>query len=160
MTYSNALAAELARRADSGHGDSTVERLVLQYGVSFKGIVRPKGMRLGPIKNCFRNSYHAAGKHDGMLYVEGFAMPKGYPPIEHAWISPDGIHAIDLTLRHPATDIEFLGIPFSIGLATSELFARGATLPLLSLSRPISRVRILAEKAASAFNGGFRTSGP
>lgn len=151
MTTSNILTAELVRRADSEHGDSTIERLVLQYGTHFNGIDRPKGMRLGPAKNCFWNSYNGAGKHDGVLYVEGFAMVRGYPPIHHAWISLDGIQAIDLTLRDRASETEFYGIPFSISLATEELMANGATLPLFSLSKPISHLHALAEKAGSGF---------
>lgn len=149
VAASEILKKELTRRVNNEHGDSTIERIVLEHGTRFAGIDRPKGMRLGPIKNCYRNSYHAAGRHQGMLYVEGFAMVRKTLLIQHAWISPDGIHAIDLTLRHTSSDIEFYGIPFSIGLATTELVETDATLPLFCLWKPQARLHALAEKVKS-----------
>lgn len=148
-TTTTPLIKALNRRVNVPCGDSTLEQIVLKHGTSFKGIDRPKGMRLGPSKDCYRNSYHAAGRHEGMLYVEGFAMVRDHFPFQHAWISPDGTHAIDLTIRYPPSEIQFFGIAFSIGKATTELVETDATLPLFCLWKPPSRLHALAEKATS-----------
>src|SRR4051812_26506893 len=124
------LISELIHWVNNSRGNTTVERIVLEHGAPFRGVDRPRGIRLGPIKNCYRNSYLAASRN-GMLYVEGFAMVEDRPPFHHAWISPEGITAIDPTLRRPPSRVRFFGIPFSIGLATRELVETDQTLPLI-----------------------------
>jgi hypothetical protein len=73
---------ELACRPTSEHGHSANGSFWSMAPAS-RGSRGPKEMRLCPIKNCFRNSYHTVVRMN-------FA-------IQHAWISPDGFHAIDLT---------------------------------------------------------------
>jgi hypothetical protein len=148
------LISELTRWANNSRGNTTVEQIVLEHGAPFTGVDRPRGMRLGPIKNCYRNSYKGATSND-MLYVEGFAMVDDRPPFHHAWISPDGITAIDLTLRRPPSRVRFFGIPFSIGLATRELVETGRTLPLIGTWKPRTQLYLLAEKArySAVMNG-------
>jgi hypothetical protein len=41
-------------------------------------------------------------------------MTKLNHAIQHAWITLDGVHAIDVTLRDPASDVLYFGIPFSL----------------------------------------------
>jgi hypothetical protein len=143
---SDPLMRELGRRVKTSHGDTTVEQIVLKYGVPFKGIDRPAGMRLGPKKNCFRNSYYAASKRDGLLYVEGFAMVKGGWLFHHAWVSADGVHAVDVTLRYAPSSIHLVGIPFPIGLATEEIVESGGLLPLFDAQKSRARMEELTIK--------------
>ena len=41
-------------------------------------------------------------------------MTKLNHAFQHAWITLDGVHAIDVTLRDPAPDVLYFGIPFSL----------------------------------------------
>ncbi|MFQ3451795.1 hypothetical protein PMN64_00500 [Bradyrhizobium sp. UFLA01-814] len=155
------LLKELSRRAYSKHGDNTIERIVLEHGVPFTGIDRPKGMRLRKAQYCFRNSFYAASEQPGMLYVEGFAAVANSVVVHHGWISPDGVHAIDVTLRYPPESIEFFGVAFTVGTATSELLQTNQLMPLFNSWKPGSRLLVLAEKAAkSPAPTGPGVSGP
>lgn len=92
----------------SGNVDTQV--LVLRFGRQFVPAPRPPGMRLRAPKKCFSN---AANRVDsGIYYVEGYAMLPGQPPFHHAWLSRDGVHAIEVTLRNKIEDCAFFGILF------------------------------------------------
>lgn len=88
------------------------QTLVLKFGRGFKPTQRPRGMKLGPIKKCFANAANLADP-DGRFYVEGYAMLLGGVPFHHGWISPDGVHAIDVTLRQNVESCAFFGIMFA-----------------------------------------------
>jgi hypothetical protein len=97
---------------------------VIEYGRSFVGVKRPSEYRLGPIKNCYANAGNLAVDDEG-IYVEGFAMSPGTGlPFHHAWLTTDGVNAIDVTLRSPAQDCSYFGIAFSRRLFGQSLQAR------------------------------------
>src|ERR1017187_1728247 len=79
-------------------GNIRVEEAVLNHGRPFIGVERPTGYRLRKIKKCFANAGYLAYNSLG-LYVEGFVSPPGQPPLHHAWVTLDGVHAIETTLR-------------------------------------------------------------
>jgi hypothetical protein len=107
--------AWLSRWHDRGMA-SPAEQAVLRHGRSFTGIARPKGYRLRAIKNCFANAGDLACADRG-TYVEGFAIaPSVGPPVHHAWITLDGINAVEVTWRAPASECQYFGIPFPAGV--------------------------------------------
>ena len=59
------------------------QRLVLKFGRPFKGIKRPKGIRLGRKKLCFSNAMNLVDQ-DGPTYVEGYALNRSGWPFHHA----------------------------------------------------------------------------
>ncbi len=105
----------------------TVEEAVLKYGRGYIGIERPKGFRHQRAREkCFMNSADAALRGRGK-YVEGYALnrPDHLRMIfHHAWITVDGIHAIDQTLPDP-TAHDYFGIPFSNDVLNKAFAARG-----------------------------------
>jgi hypothetical protein len=137
----NPVVSKMRRQIQQDFGNLTIERLVLKYGRSFKGIERPKDYELGRKKQCYTNSFNLADaghgdSHRG-FYVEGFAL-RGDHLFQHAWVTPDGLHAIDVTLREPASENYFFGIPFSHKLLFAEACSRDnrACLPLLDCLYP------------------------
>jgi hypothetical protein len=123
-------------------GNTRVEEIVLRHGRRFEPSSKPKGMRLGPKKKCFSNSYHVASKFD-YLYVEGFALNEATGgPFHHAWISDDGVRAFDVTLRRPLVGLHYFGIAFPLSVATCEMVRSDLRLPLLDYSKP----KVLMEK--------------
>jgi hypothetical protein len=93
-----------------------VGKAVLAYGRPFVGIARPRGYRLGPPSDCYRNAGALAtdDREDYGTYVEGYAMsPRGGSPMQHAWLTLDGTNAVDVTWRHSAEECQYFGIPFS-----------------------------------------------
>ena len=108
-------------RQDVAHG-VTVEtrRLVLAFGQPFFGIKRPKGVRLGPKKMCFKNAanfvVNSSGKEEPSqtpYYVEGYALTPKTGYFHHAWISFEDKYAVELTLKCDPQEIAFFGIIFS-----------------------------------------------
>jgi hypothetical protein len=105
----------------------TVEEVVLKYGRAYIGIERPKGFRRQRAReHCFMNAADAALRGRGQ-YVEGYALnrPDHLRMIfHHAWITVDGVHAIDQTLADaPAHD--YFGVPFANDVLTKAFAARG-----------------------------------
>jgi hypothetical protein len=90
-----------------------VEELVLKYGRPFISVDRPKGFRLGAKKECFLNSYYAADKGQG-FYVEGYGLHEDWL-FHHAWITLDGLHAVDVTLRGSVSGYQFFRDPDFFG---------------------------------------------
>lgn len=91
-------------------------KFALEHGRWQNPIPRPKGLRLGRAKACFRNAELAVfNKPLGQyFYVEGFAMcsSDSRSVLHHAWVSPgDNLdHAIEMTWRQPA--VAYLGVVF------------------------------------------------
>src|SRR5262245_34286586 len=105
----------------------TVEETVLKYGRGYIGIERPKGFRHQRArKQCFRNAAEAALRGRGQ-YVEGYTLNRTdhlHMIFQHAWITLDGVHAIDQTLPDaPAHD--YFGIPFSNDVINKAFAVRG-----------------------------------
>jgi hypothetical protein len=90
---------------------------VIDHGRPYIGISRPKGYRhQRRVKECFWNAARLAIGERG-TYVEGFGTHDDdvRGPIHHAWITLDGVHAIDPTWNIPANKIagmSYVGIAF------------------------------------------------
>jgi hypothetical protein len=122
-----------------------VEELVLKYGRPFISVDRPKGFRLGAKKECFLNSYYATDKGQG-FYVEGYGLHEDWL-FHHAWITLDGLHAVDVTLRGSVSGYQFFGIPISLVIMRREVVARQGRLPLLDHALPTARMEDLLQRA-------------
>jgi hypothetical protein len=120
------VALELKRRIIRGriYGNVKVEEAVLEHGRPFIGIERPKGYRRRAAKQCFVNAGDLAYRGRG-VYVEGFAMLDNNFPFHHAWITRDGVQAIDVTLTDPGPGVSYLGIPFSLEVLERWIGKRG-----------------------------------
>jgi hypothetical protein len=106
------------------YGNIKVQDAVLKHGYPFIGIKRPKEYRPRAIKKCFVNAGDIACRERG-IYVEGFAItPIGGTSFHHAWITLDGIHAIDVTLKN-APECSYFGIPFSLEVLQRWTARRG-----------------------------------
>lgn len=73
--------------------------IVDRLGKSYTSTPVPKGLpRYCIPKECFYNCQRAVMDDKRLTYVEGLAR-KGDHWIDRAWVTLDGVHAIDLTLR-------------------------------------------------------------
>jgi len=90
---------------------------VLDHGRPFVGVGRPKGFRKRADRQCFYNAWSSAIRGGGE-YVEGYALPNNDwgTPVHHAWITLDGVHAIDQTWRVPGQ--AYIGIQFPRKIAS------------------------------------------
>jgi hypothetical protein len=81
-----------------------VKLLVGDGGRDFIPAPRPKGYRKGRDKHCFGNAGSLALRYEGQRgrYVEGFALDDDAGWLHHAWLTLDGIHAIETTWDYPA----------------------------------------------------------
>lgn len=143
-----------ALRLDIQHlpGNTRLQTIVLKHGRTFAPQRRPKGFRLRTPKECFLNSFYVADAGRG-TYVEGFAMVKDLH-FHHAWVTLDGVHAVDVTLRLPE-EAQFFGIAFSLaGLRRQILSVRGGRVPMLDAVYPMEALEALVEKAGAACFGG------
>jgi hypothetical protein len=143
------LRATLKRRIDFSRerdiGNTTVEQAVLKYGRPFIGMGRPKGYRQRAAKNCYLNSFYLADADRG-VYVEGYALLPGHL-FQHAWITIDGTHAVDVTLQD-ISDCQFFGIPFSLKTILDEIRSRGdRPFPLLDHAQPMETMEDLLRRA-------------
>ena len=139
------LKRELRSVVRDSRGNTVVEQYVIEYGRSFVGIKRPREYRLGPIKNCFANAGNLAVDDEG-IYVEGYAMSPGTGlPFQHAWLTTDGISAIDVTLRSPAQDCWYFGVAFSRRLF-GEALRRKKVWRLLDASYDTNEMQKLLEE--------------
>ena len=132
---SDPIVADLRARVSFSRGNVAVEQAVLAYGRPFIGISRPKGYRLRGARRCFANAGDLALSERG-IYVEGFALgpdDRG-TVVHHAWITLDGVHAIDVTWRRQASDCHYYGIPFSNDVLRRLLLRRSYWGPLLDWS--------------------------
>jgi hypothetical protein len=139
-----------ALRSDVEHaiGSANVQAIVLKHGRPFVPQPRPTGMRLRKKKYCFVNSATLAIEERGM-YVEGYAMtPDGFH-FAHAWITRDGIHALDATLRS-ILHFQFLGIPFPQKALSKEISAKMGILPLLDDTMSFDELEALIARVQNA----------
>ena len=101
---------------------SCPEDIVMQLGRWYRPQPLPNGFEYGEKKQCFLNSA-ALSLHEGLTYVEGFALLPGFPlPIHHAWCShQDSVAVIDVTSSNL---VEYLGIPFRTAVVASSWKSR------------------------------------
>jgi hypothetical protein len=145
----DALWVALKRRIDfsreSNVGNTSVEQLVLKYGRPFIGGGRPKGYRQRAAKNCYLNSFYLADADRG-FYVEGYALRPGHL-FQHAWITIDGTHAVDVTLQN-ISDCLFFGILFPLKTISEEIRSRGdRPFPLLDHAQSMEAMEDLIRRA-------------
>ena len=88
---------------------------------------------------CFANAGYLAYNLLG-LYVEGFASPPGQPPVHHAWVTLDGVHAIDVTFRKPATDCLYFGIPIPLNVLQKWIERPNGYLTMFDGIKPIEQI--------------------
>ncbi len=91
--------------------------LVLEFGRSFTPQPKPKGIKWGRRKRCYKNAYDLMKEHPALTYCEGFVLlEKVSLPIAHAWCSDQAGGVVDNTVR--ASTIAYFGIPFDRSWAT------------------------------------------
>jgi hypothetical protein len=105
-----------------------MQRYVLKHGREFAGQKRPKGVRVGPKKQCFRNAASRAiyeARWKTTHYYEGYVIHRDMPimPIHHAWTVEDD-WLVDVTLRKPE-EYEYMGVHFPYDVLGSELVRNG-----------------------------------
>jgi hypothetical protein len=104
-------------------GRFSIGNAVLRHGREYIGIARPKGFHQQRARQtCFRNAADTALQGRAQ-YVEGFVMSRRGALLHHAWLSVDGVHAINQTLPD-APELAYLGIPFSNAVLARGLLAR------------------------------------
>jgi hypothetical protein len=86
-------------------------RDLIERGKFFEPIKRPKGYRKRADKACFTNAALLACDGRG-TYVEGLACSSSSPglAVHHAWITLDGVHAIETTWQEPGAS--YFGVAF------------------------------------------------
>jgi hypothetical protein len=112
----------------AGYTGITIELYVIQHGRSFIGIKRPKGYRRRTAKQCFHNAAMLAIEGRG-TYVQGYAAREHgvQLPIEHAWITVDNVHAIDVTWPD-SEQAAYFGVPIPTTVLGKLLCGRNGLL--------------------------------
>jgi hypothetical protein len=100
-----------------------IKALIGDGGREFIPASRPKGYRKGRDKQCFDNAGDLALDGRGK-YVEGFAVDAelGRFAVHHAWITLDGIHAIETTWRKPG--LFYFGIEYDARAVAARVLAK------------------------------------
>ncbi len=109
-----------------GHSDILGEH-ILKNGSEFTPVSYPHNDDDDPwpTKQCFKNAILAGARHNYKYYVEGYViLPKIPFPIHHAWLSNDGIHAIDPTLNDERNR-KYYGIKYDREEATRIMLKKG-----------------------------------
>lgn len=116
----NGLSSEEFRKVVTAAFDHRqVARFIIERGVDFEPVQRPKGVRKRRDRNCYINAQTCVLEgcqreiFRGAQYVEGYACPSGgaLVPIKHGWITLDGVHAVDVTWREPGVLYRGIVIP-------------------------------------------------
>jgi hypothetical protein len=126
-------ALEFRLRIFAGTAQAEQMRAVIEHGRPYVGISRPKGYRKRKARACFWNAADLALNERG-TYVEGYAQSPASGElliIHHAWLTLDGVHAIDVTWDVPA-DCRYLGIPFPNEIVRRYSLDGRDRVPLLS----------------------------
>lgn len=103
-------------RVPDGFKFACFEEFVLKNGRYFnKYMPRPKWVKKGIIKECFRNCFNVAGVHrDRVIYCEGYAVGSMIP-VHHAWLVTHDGTVIDPTWHDRGISNEktqYFGIAF------------------------------------------------
>jgi hypothetical protein len=105
-TYSAAICA-----VAEGTAMARYHRLLLDHGTEGRGAPKPRGVKYGKKRECFRNALHLAMARPDLTYVEGIAC--WHIPTAHAWCVDAKGRVIDPTWRVPKADVplvEYLGL--------------------------------------------------
>lgn len=92
----------------------TFQSIVLEHGREFAVDENSfAGPRMTP-RMCFGNAYACALRDRSLIYVEGFTVVCGVP-IDHAWVTRDGITIIDPTIEGDEFSRgPFFGVPIKL----------------------------------------------
>jgi hypothetical protein len=105
---------------------AVVERFVARNGQEFVGRAKPKGYRLGTIKQCYSNATHLVLNRKGLRYVEGYVIRGDLPiPIHHAWAIDADDQVIDVTLRGADDRCHYCGVVIPIEEVKAEIAKNG-----------------------------------
>ena len=95
----------------------SVEDFLLAHGRQWPARPKPRGVKYGRIKECFRNAFILAEAHEGegWTYVEGYAGRA--IPVHHAWAVDAAGNVVDNTFRPskflPDAD-DYFGVAFTL----------------------------------------------
>lgn len=99
--------ARMGNHPDIG-GHSCLEEFVLKNGREFTYQPRPKHIKLGTIRQCYKNAARLAMRNRDLTYVEGYAF--GVFPVLHAWcVTKEGI-VIENTWKEDMC-VSYYGVP-------------------------------------------------
>src|SRR5437899_3325324 len=88
-------------------------QFILENGKHYTASPLPRGVKLGPMKQCYTNSLKLALRNKAYTYVEGYAVyPKVPVPLEHAWCIDKEERVVDRTW-HYEEGTEYFGVPFT-----------------------------------------------
>ena len=104
---------------------------MLEYGREWKADLSSLHGDM-PQRLCFMNATNKMHDHQGLTYVEGYAVHCGLP-MEHAWCVDSNGKVIDPTWKPtyqsgeavPVEAIEYFGIPFKRKYVTRTIITRG-----------------------------------
>ena len=121
-----AIIHRLDGRVISGNPAKEMIEALRDRGKEYVAIPRPKGFRhQKEKKECFYNAYSAAMKRRKVRYVEGVAFaPSPGIWLPHAWLTMDGVHAIDQTWDYQE-GMRYIGIELPIKEVAGAAERRG-----------------------------------
>jgi hypothetical protein len=125
-------------------------RFVLARGRTWgPPIPRPKGMRKGHAKGCYKNAAERILGHSEWRYVEGYARPLGLGELvaPHAWIADEADRVIETTWSAPGS--EYFGVPFTEAEMLRGWNRVGCFCLLCGVPRSVAFMAELQEPAAS-----------
>ncbi len=99
---------------------SCFEDFILRNGKEFK--VSKEKIKLGKIRECFRNAFYLADNGGKYVYVEGYATTKGNPlPVLHAWCINQDSEVVDPTWEDGD---EYFGTSFDLNYVRKVILKR------------------------------------
>jgi hypothetical protein len=113
-----------------------IQYLIGDGGREYTPIKRPKGFRKRSDKFCFWNAAMRMieDESERAQYVEGFASVHGFT-VHHAWITLDGVHAIETTWKEPGTF--YFGIKFDRKIIAHAVLDKSATVSQINPAVPM-----------------------
>jgi hypothetical protein len=100
------------RMVDNFTKGLSIESVTLKHGKEFPSpaVARPKHLKKGRDKECFKNAYHVCVENAGFKYVEGFAT--SIIPVHHAWVLDKDDNVVETTWQEAGE--EYFGIVIPI----------------------------------------------
>jgi hypothetical protein len=117
----------VAKRSLMPNAEFIFDEWLLEHGETFGPVIkRPKGVRLGKMKECYSNSAKALLFYlvddTEWFYTEGVVFRKDLPiQLDHAWLSNRKGEVLDLTLRDQDGEDQYFGIPFTREYAIQKI---------------------------------------
>ena len=147
-TSSHPVEHALRRAIANPRANTVLERLVLEFGQPFFGASLPNAYQYGPPKSCFENAGRSAF-YDCGIYVEGFAISPNLDfALHHAWLTEDGITAIDVTWSN-SKQCYYFGVLFSPEVFQDTLHAR-RNWGLLDAANSVAEMREMLHRNKAA----------